>query len=75
MNIVKILVDFHEGKKDYVTATAYDFHGKKIMELLDVAKPEDVSDYTLEWKNGLIEYYKNMYKMNTLDFDSKIITM
>lgn len=58
MDIYQVVVNFNENTKDYVSATLY--HNNNFYKLLDdVAKPENVDDYTTQWRNGLINHYKS----------------
>lgn len=52
-----IFVDLHEGTKDYVTGYLYS-NGELVGVLPDIAKPNNVADYTNVWKNGLWVEYK-----------------
>jgi len=59
MDIYQVVVNFNENTRDYVSATLY--HNNNFYKLLDdIVKPENVEDYTVQWKNGLIDYYKNI---------------
>ena len=56
MVIKSIYVDMHEGTKDYVTGYIY-INGELVEVLPDIAKPNNVADYTNVWKNGLWNEY------------------
>ena len=59
MDIYQVVVNFNENTKDYVSATLY--HNNNFYRSLDdIAKPENVDDYTTQWRNGLINHYKSM---------------
>ena len=73
MNIFKIYVNFNEGTKDYVSATLYK-NDVEINRLSDISKPESVSDYTDNWKNGLINHYYDQVK-STLSKNDLLVTI
>ena len=58
MNVYKLVVNFHDGKKDYVSGYVYSFYDKKLFKLPEIIKPWNVSDYTIQWKNGLYTHYE-----------------
>lgn len=58
--ISKLLVNFNEGTKDYVTATVYNMMDEETQKLPNIRKPENVSDYTTSWKQGLYTHYENV---------------
>lgn len=74
MNILKLYIDFNENVKDYVSAKVYDFSGVKIMDLPDVRKPDDLSSYTIEWKNGLYYFYEGLIR-EKIDYFCTIIQL
>lgn len=53
----KVVVSLNEGTQDY-TEAFITLNDMPIMKLPDVAKPYDVKDYNLSWKNGLFEFRK-----------------
>ena len=73
MDIYKIVVDFHDNQKDYVSATVY-YNDMYWGVLDDIAKPENVHDYNMQWRNGLIHHYYNMLK-NKLPNGATIISL
>lgn len=73
-NIYKIIVNFHENTKDYVSCDVYSILDDHLFELDDIRKPENVVDYNDNWKNGLIEHYKSLAK-NRLPKHSQIINI
>ena len=54
MNMYKVLINWNDNVKDYVTVTW--FNGDKAIKTISYNKPYDVSDYTFSWKQGLYEY-------------------
>lgn len=60
MNHYKLYVDMKEGTHDHVSATVYNMFDEKVLGLPDIKKPENVADYTDEWKNGLYSYYEKL---------------
>lgn len=58
--IYTILINLHEGTKDYVTANVHSLTTGSIKELKDIAKPDNVEDYNLQWIHGLANEYKIM---------------
>lgn len=73
MDIYKLYVNFNEGTRDYVGATLY-HNDRKVVKLSDIAKPEDVKDYTIKWRNGLIAFYLDMVKKE-LPAGAKVVTI
>lgn len=61
MNVFKLVVDFHEGKKDYVSAKLY-HNDQYYRDMEDISKPEDAKYYDANWKNGLINHYLEIAK-------------
>jgi len=59
MDIYQVVVNFNENTKDYVSATLY-HNNNFYRSLADIAKPENMDDYTTQWRNGLINHYKKM---------------
>lgn len=56
--LIKIFVELNEGTKDYVTG--YLYKGDKLVKTLeDIRKPDNLEDYTSDWKNGLYNEYKH----------------
>ena len=71
MNVFEIIVNFNDGQKDYVSATVY--HNDMYWGALeDIAKPENVHDYDMKWRNGLVYHYHGVLK-NKLPHGANII--
>lgn len=68
MNHYKLYVDMKEGTHDYVSATIYNMLDEKVLELCEIRKPENVSDYTHEWKTGLYSHYERIAMLELDDY-------
>lgn len=70
MNHYKLYVDMKEGTHDYVSATVYNMFDEKVLELCEIRKPENVADYTHEWKTGLYPYYEKLAISELNDYNA-----
>lgn len=70
MNHYKLYVDMKEGTHDYVSATIYNMLDEKVLELDEIRKPENVSDYNREWKTGLYSHYERIAMLKLDDYNA-----
>lgn len=70
MNHYKLYVDMKEGTHDYVSATIYNMLDEKVLELCEIRKPENVSDYNHEWKTGLYSHYERIAMLELDDYNA-----
>ena len=73
--MIKLAIDFHEGTQDYATCYWYEGLSGTPFKLQDYAKPDDVSNYTNNWKQGLYTYQHNLIKDYTKDPNVTIIDL
>lgn len=73
MNTYKLLVDFHDGRKDYVNAYVYDMMDNLVLSLPSISKPIDLADYNFNWKNGLYSHYEMLAKTELQNYELKFI--
>ena len=69
----KLLVDFHEGIKDYVDAYVYDMGDHLVLSLPSISKPIELADYNFNWKNGLYPHYEMLAKTELQNYALKFI--
>lgn len=70
MNHYKLYVDMKEGTHDYVSAVIYNMVNEKVLDLCTIRKPENVTDYTHEWKTGLYSHYERIAMVKLNDYSA-----
>lgn len=54
--MIKVLINFNEGKKDYVECWWYEGLASKPFKKIEYNKPASDKDYNHDWKQGLYQY-------------------
>lgn len=73
--MIKLAIDFNEGTQDYATCYWYRGLSGTPFKSQDYAKPDDVSNYTNNWKQGLYTYQHNLIKDYTMNTNVTIIDL